>query len=70
MDVTTLKRDSVIKGIEIGSGLYEGLQLVVWKLSSYGPENLEEVKTLLVLLNEIDEKAKEQGLLDVISVKE
>ena len=70
MEVTVLKKDAIIKGLEISANFYEALQGVVWKLAEGGDENRKYVEVVLLLLQDLDRLAKEQDLLDVVSIEE
>lgn len=70
MEVTVLKKGCVIKGLDVSSDLYEALQGVVWKLAEEGVENRRHIEVVLLVLQGLDKLAKEQGLLDVVSVEE
>lgn len=67
MEYTVLKEKSIIKGLDVSADFYAALQGVVFKLSEGGEENRHHVEVMLILLQELDKLAKQQGLLDVVS---
>lgn len=78
--IKTLKRNALIKGIDISSSFYVRLSSLFVALSS--PEELlrqkeeneqeykDHIETMAILFATIDEKAEEQGLTEMSELKD
>lgn len=64
MLVKVLKKDCIITGLDVSSGFYLALQGVLWKLCEDKEDNKDHIEVILLLLQDLDKLAQEQGLIE------